>query len=93
MFDTFERHKLEFTSQVTSEENEDLTIAVWFALSFIQSTQAQSTNFIDILLGASPIAKGVLILLLVFSIYSWAIIITKWMWLRDAEKHTNHGEE
>jgi biopolymer transport protein TolQ len=30
----------------------------------------------------------VLILLLIFSIYSWAIIITKLRWLKDAEKET-----
>ncbi|MEK6320431.1 MAG: MotA/TolQ/ExbB proton channel family protein [Acidobacteriota bacterium] len=65
-----------------------MTIAVGFALSLIQSTQAQTSTFIELLLGASPIAKGVLILLLIFSIYSWAIIITKWLWLRDAEKQT-----
>jgi biopolymer transport protein TolQ len=39
-------------------------------------------------LRASPIAKAVLILLLLFSIYSWAIIITKWLWLRRAESAT-----
>lgn len=37
------------------------------------------------MLRASPIAKGVLIILLLFSIYSWSIIITKWLWLRGAE--------
>ena len=63
-----------------------LTIDVGFRLSLIQSTQTQT--FIELLLRASPIAKGVLILLLIFSIYSWAIIITKWLWLRDAEKQT-----
>jgi len=52
----------------------------------IQSTQTQT--FLDLLLRASPIAKGVLILLLIFSIYSWAIIITKWLWLKNAEKAT-----
>ena len=65
-----------------------MTIAVGFALSLIQSTQPQHSTFFELLLDASPIAKGVLILLLVFSIYSWAIIITKWLWLRDAEKQT-----
>jgi len=54
----------------------------------IQSTPPQTSTFFEILLRASPIAKGVLILLLVFSIYSWAIIITKWLWLRAAEKQT-----
>ena len=65
-----------------------MTIAVGFALSLIQSTQPQHSTFFELLRDASPIAKGVLILLLIFSIYSWAIIITKWMWLRDAEKQT-----
>jgi len=59
-----------------------------FVLSLIQSTQTQPGSTLDLLLRASPIAKGVLLLLLVFSIYSWAIIITKWLWLRDAEKET-----
>jgi len=54
----------------------------------IQSTQTQTTSFLELLLRASPVAKGVLILLLVFSIYSWAIIISKWLWLRDAERET-----
>ncbi|MEK6410570.1 MAG: MotA/TolQ/ExbB proton channel family protein [Acidobacteriota bacterium] len=65
-----------------------MTTPVGFALSLIQSTQTQTSTFFELLLRASPIAKGVLILLLVFSIYSWAIIITKWLWLRAAEKET-----
>lgn len=59
-----------------------------FVFSLIQSTQTQTGSTLDLLLRASPIAKGVLLLLLVFSVYSWAIIITKWLWLRDAEKQT-----
>ena len=59
-----------------------------FVLSLIQSTQTQTGSTLDLLLRASPIAKGVLLLLLIFSVYSWAIIITKWFWLRDAEKQT-----
>ena len=65
-----------------------MTIPVGFTLSLIQATQTQTTSFIDLLLRASPIAKGVLILLLIFSVYSWSIIISKWRWLRDAEKQT-----
>jgi biopolymer transport protein TolQ len=40
------------------------------------------------LIDASPIAKGVLVILLLFSIYSWTIIIAKWLWLRNAERAT-----
>jgi Biopolymer transport proteins len=54
----------------------------------IQSTQSQTSTFFELLLRASPIAKGVLILLLLFSIYSWSIIITKWLWLKRAEQET-----
>jgi len=59
-----------------------------FVLSFIQTTQSQPSALTDLLLRTSPLAKAVLILLLIFSIYSWAIIITKWRWLKDAEKET-----
>jgi biopolymer transport protein TolQ len=66
-----------------------LTILVRFPLSFLQSTPTQSSALSELLLRSSPIAKFVLILLLLFSIYSWAIIITKWLWLRRAEKETD----
>jgi len=65
-----------------------LTTSVAFSLSLIQSNQTQTSSFFELLLRASPIAKGVLILLLLFSIYSWSIIITKWLWLRAAESET-----
>jgi biopolymer transport protein TolQ len=58
-------------------------------LTFIQATPTQSSALGELLLKASPIAKFVLILLLLFSVYSWAIIITKWLWLRTAERATN----
>lgn len=48
--------------------------------------QTTGTGIIESLLKSSPIAKGVLILLLLFSIYSWSIIITKWLWLKRAER-------
>ena len=37
----------------------------------------QNTSLVDLILRASPIAKFVLILLLVFSLFSWAIILSK----------------
>jgi biopolymer transport protein TolQ len=67
-----------------------LTILVRFPLSLMQSTPPQSSALSELLLRASPIAKFVLIVLLLFSVYSWAIIITKWLWLRGAEKAANH---
>jgi biopolymer transport protein TolQ len=59
-----------------------------FTLYLFQSTQPQTGTTFDLVLRASPIAKGVLILLLIFSIYSWAIVITKWFWLKRAENET-----
>lgn len=62
-----------------------MTIPGSFPFSLIQTTPTQSSSLSELLLRASPIAKGVLIILLLFSIYSWSIIITKWLWLRGAE--------
>ncbi|HSB08220.1 MAG TPA: MotA/TolQ/ExbB proton channel family protein [Blastocatellia bacterium] len=59
-----------------------------FAFSLIQSTQNQTGSIFELLLRSSPLAKAVLLLLLIFSIYSWAIIITKWLWLKGAENET-----
>jgi biopolymer transport protein TolQ len=55
----------------------------------IQVAQNQGISLIDLLLKASPIAKGVLILLLIFSIASWSIIFSKWRALKKAEKATD----
>jgi len=66
-----------------------LTILVRFPLTLLQSTPTQSSALSELLLRASPIAKFVLIVLLLFSIYSWSIIITKWLWLRRAENESN----
>jgi len=41
------------------------------------------------LLRASPIAKGVLGLLIIFSIASWSIIIAKWMGIKRSERATS----
>ena len=65
-----------------------MTIPGGFLLSLLQPAPTPRSSLIDLLLRASPIAKAVLILLLLFSIYSWAIIITKWLWLRRAERAT-----
>jgi biopolymer transport protein TolQ len=56
--------------------------------SLIQAQPTQNIGIVDLLLKASPIAKAVLILLLLFSIYSWTIIIAKWLWLKGAERAT-----
>lgn len=65
-----------------------MTIPGGSLFSLLQPTSPPRSSLVDLLLRASPIAKAVLILLLLFSIYSWAIIITKWLWLRRAEGAT-----
>ncbi len=41
-------------------------------------------EIVDLVSESGPVAKGVLVLLLVFSIISWAIILSKWSLLRRA---------
>jgi biopolymer transport protein TolQ len=54
----------------------------------IQAADAQQISLTDLLLRASPVAKFVLALLLIFSLASWAIIFMKWLQLRAAERAT-----
>jgi biopolymer transport protein TolQ len=63
-----------------------LTIPGGFLFSLLQPAPTSRSSLLELLLRASPIAKVVLVILLLFSIYSWAIIITKWLWLRRAEQ-------
>ncbi|HWP43876.1 MAG TPA: MotA/TolQ/ExbB proton channel family protein [Blastocatellia bacterium] len=62
-----------------------MRILVSLVLFLIQTEQPEQRSIIDLLLDASPIAKGVLLLLLVFSVVSWAIIFSKLIALRQAE--------
>lgn len=61
-------------------------VALTFAL--FQSSEAQGT-LMDLLLRASPIAKAVLLLLLIFSVASWSIIFAKWTSFKRAESATS----
>ncbi len=65
-----------------------MIVGTLFYSALIQSEAAQSISLTDLLLRASPVAKGVLVILLLFSIYSWSIIITKWIALKRAEGAT-----
>jgi biopolymer transport protein TolQ len=46
-------------------------------------------NPFQIVLDSGPVGIGVLIILLVFSLVSWAIILSKWTLLRRAESHSD----
>jgi len=65
-----------------------LTSVMVFALSFLQSSASPESSLSGLLLRASPIAKGVLLLLLIFSIASWSIIFSKWNMIKRAERGT-----
>jgi len=62
---------------------------VCFNLALFQSTVSQESSLSSLLLRASPIAKGVLLLLILFSVISWAIIFAKWSMLKRAERATD----
>jgi biopolymer transport protein TolQ len=55
----------------------------------LQATPNQGISLTELLLKASPVAKFVLLLLLLFSIVSWAIIFTKWRALKASQKDTD----
>lgn len=61
---------------------------ICFSLALIQTSSTDDSSLGGLLLKASPVAKGVLALLLVFSLVSWAIIFSKWRWLKGAESAT-----
>jgi biopolymer transport protein TolQ len=47
-----------------------------------------SSSVLELILSAGPVAKGVLIVLLVFSIVSWALIVEKWWQFRRVRRQT-----
>jgi biopolymer transport protein TolQ len=57
--------------------------------ALLQSTPSEGISLLDLLLKSSPIAKLVLLLLLLFSVVSWAIIFAKWRLLQASQKDTD----
>jgi biopolymer transport protein TolQ len=51
-------------------------------------TRAAASDFIDLIVAASPVVKFVMALLLLFSVISWGIILYKWWAYRGIEKQT-----
>lgn len=66
-----------------------MSVLVCFILSIFQATEQQTSAISDLVLRASPIAKGVLLLLLFLSLGSWSIIFSKLIWFRRAERATS----
>lgn len=50
--------------------------------------QRSSTSVITLLAGSTLVAKGVLLILALFSIVSWGIVLYKWWTFRRAARHT-----
>jgi biopolymer transport protein TolQ len=65
-----------------------LSQLICFSLALIQTSSTDDSSLSGLLLKASPIAKGVLVLLLILSLVSWTIIFSKWRWLKRAEGAT-----
>ena len=58
----------------------------------IAATPIQSPEGLDpfqLIADSGPIVIGVLVTLVIFSLVSWAIILSKWMVLRRAEAHSS----
>jgi biopolymer transport protein TolQ len=55
-------------------------------LSTIAQAPAESPSVLELVKHAGPVVKLVLLLLIVFSVVSWAIIFLKWLLLRRASK-------
>ena len=53
------------------------------------STSAVGDNVIEMILAAGPVAKGVMLVLLIFSFISWAIILFKAVQLSRASRNSN----
>jgi biopolymer transport protein TolQ len=53
-----------------------------------QSADEVNTDLVGLIIRSSPLAKAVLISLLVFSALSWAIVLYKWWQYRRADRHS-----
>ena len=53
-------------------------VGVFAFLVFLQDAEPLQGSVLDLVMQTGPVAKGVLLVLLAFSIYSWAIIYAKW---------------
>ena len=49
----------------------------------------QQHSIMDLVLGSGPVVKAVLILLVIMSVITWGIVITKWLQLRQAKRQSN----
>ncbi len=49
---------------------------------------AHHDTVLDLVLGSGPVVQGVLLILLLMSVVSWGIVVTKWIQIRQAKKQS-----
>jgi biopolymer transport protein TolQ len=54
----------------------------------VPTREALTSGVLDLVLAAGPVAKVILLILLLFSIVSWALIVEKWWQLRRVRRQT-----
>jgi biopolymer transport protein TolQ len=54
-----------------------------------QTADESTTDLVGLIVRSSPLAKAVLVSLLVFSALSWAIVLYKWWQYRRADRHSS----
>ena len=57
-------------------------------VNLVTLTQAKEITLSGLLADATPVVKGVLLVLVLMSVVSWYIIVYKWLHLRKAQKET-----
>ena len=53
---------------------------------FLQVSAAVPSGILELLLGATPFSKAVLVVLVLLSLASWAVMLSKWVTFRKAER-------
>lgn len=53
---------------------------------FLQVSAAVPSGILELLLGATPFSKAVLVVLVLLSLASWAVMLSKWVTFRGAER-------
>jgi biopolymer transport protein TolQ len=54
----------------------------------VPTREALTSGVLDLVLTAGPVAKAILVVLMVFSIVSWALIVEKWWQMRRVRRQT-----
>ncbi len=73
---------------IVSDILRSLTPAFWFVQEQVMQPVTSSSSLVDLILRSSPIAKLVLLILLIFSVVSWAIIFAKARATKLAQQQT-----